>query len=139
MESSGKGAEVSNDPQPIYPQINPPPYPGPASSLPPHGTVVYQQPVPTATVMTVTPGIVSGVVVGQQMGPQPTTTTCKSCNQMMVTRVQQTTTMRTHMMALLLCVFGCWPCVCIPYCMDSCMNVDHYCTNCGAYIGTYQN
>lgn len=150
MESSGKDSFVNN-PQPTYPPTSPPPYPGndsghapypgpPGPSGPhiPQGPTVYQ-PVTGPTVVTVGPGVVSGVIFGQQMGPLPTRLTCRSCNEQITTRIEQKASMRTHMMALLLCVFGLWPCVCIPYCMDSCMNVDHYCTNCGAYIGTYQN
>ncbi|XP_059060278.1 lipopolysaccharide-induced tumor necrosis factor-alpha factor homolog [Achroia grisella] len=148
MDTSGKVGFVNN-PQSLYPPINPPPYPGPevgygapypapqgTAPMPPGPTVYHQ--VPQA-VVTVTPGLVPGVVVGQHIGPQPTRVTCRSCNEQTTTRIEQKSSMRTHMMALLLCVFGLWPCVCIPYCMDSCMNVDHYCSNCGSYVGTYQN
>lgn len=31
----------------------------------------------------------------------------------------------------------CYLCCCIPYCMDSCQNGNHYCPNCGTFIGTY--
>ncbi|XP_063616092.1 lipopolysaccharide-induced tumor necrosis factor-alpha factor homolog [Cydia splendana] len=77
------------------------------------------------------------VIIQQSVGPDPTQTTCRSCNQNIVTRVERKASTRTHIIAALLCIFLCWPCVCVPYCMDSCLNTDHYCTNCGAFIGTY--
>lgn len=35
-------------------------------------------------------------------------------------------------------LLSCWPCVCIPCCMDSCLNHNHYCPSCDAYLGTYE-
>lgn len=119
--------------------VNPPPYtaapPGPP---PPHVVGVVQQ--PTTTIIHTNMGAaVVPVVVGTRMGPKPTIVVCKSCNQQLQTRVELKSSMRTHLFALLLCLFGCWPCACIPYCVDSCKNADHYCPNCNAYIGSYVN
>ncbi|KOB71988.1 Lipopolysaccharide-induced tumor necrosis factor-alpha factor [Operophtera brumata] len=83
----------------------------------------------TAVVMT------PAVIVTQQMGPRPTHVTCKSCHADVVTRVEANATTRTHLFALILCLIGCWPCVCVPYCVDDCMNANHYCPNCNSYIG----
>ncbi|KAJ8724902.1 hypothetical protein PYW07_015860 [Mythimna separata] len=78
------------------------------------------------------------VIVGGQMGPKPAPITCRSCNQQIVTRVELKSSTKTHLFALLLCcVF--FPCACLPYCIDSCHNADHYCPNCNAYIGSYTN
>ncbi|XP_061706186.1 lipopolysaccharide-induced tumor necrosis factor-alpha factor homolog [Cydia pomonella] len=121
MES--KGSNDFDVPNSSGHPAGPPPYagypPGPPPGPPP---------------VQVTP---AAVIIQQTVGPDSTHTTCRSCNQDIVTRVERKASMRTHIMAGLLCLFGCWPCVCIPYCMDSCLNTDHYCTNCGAFIGTY--
>ncbi|XP_073962959.1 lipopolysaccharide-induced tumor necrosis factor-alpha factor homolog isoform X2 [Choristoneura fumiferana] len=103
---------------------SPPPY----KAYPPGG------PPPGPTVTTVVPG---AVIIQQSMGPKPAHVTCQSCNNEAVTRIEWKATTRTHVFAGLLCLFGCWPCVCIPYCMESTRNADHYCTKCDAYIGSY--
>ncbi|XP_047989386.1 lipopolysaccharide-induced tumor necrosis factor-alpha factor homolog isoform X2 [Leguminivora glycinivorella] len=105
-----------------YP-AGPPPY----SGYPPG-------PPPVQVTHVVTPG---AVIIQQTVGPDLTHTTCRSCHQNIVTRVERKASTRTHIFAGLLCLFGCWCCVCCPYCMDSCLNTDHYCTNCGAFVGTY--
>ncbi|KAG6448061.1 hypothetical protein O3G_MSEX005320 [Manduca sexta] len=117
-----------------YPE-QPPPYSGPAPShqpMQPYGmqaTVVQPTVVPTVIPM----------VVGQQMSPGAARVTCRSCGMEIITRVESRPTMRTHLFAALLCLIGCWPCVCVPYCVDSCNNADHYCPNCNAYVGSYIN
>ncbi|KAJ0179227.1 hypothetical protein K1T71_004939 [Dendrolimus kikuchii] len=123
--------------QPGYQPENPPPYaagqPHYYGHPPPPGP--YGPPlIGAAVIPTVVP-----MVVGTQMSPKPTPLTCRSCNAQIVTRVEIRSTTKTHLFALLLCLFGCWPCVCIPYCMDSCNNAEHYCPNCNSYIGSYQS
>lgn len=78
------------------------------------------------------------VVAANQMGPKPAPITCRSCNQQIVTRVELKSSTKTHLFAVLLCLVF-FPCVCLPYCLDSCHNADHYCPNCNAYIGSYTN
>ncbi|XP_047989527.1 lipopolysaccharide-induced tumor necrosis factor-alpha factor-like [Leguminivora glycinivorella] len=90
---------------------------------------------PPVQVTHVVPGAV--IIQHQIVGPDSTLITCRSCHQSVITRIDRRPSTRTHVIALLLCLFGFWPCVCLPYCMDSCLNTDHYCTNCGAFIGTY--
>lgn len=90
------------DPMPA----GPPPYgqyPHPPGPPPPaihvQPTAVYQTSIGT----TVFPG---AVIIQQNVGPHPTRTTCRSCNQEMVTRIDRRPTMRTHLMAALLCILG---------------------------------
>ncbi|XP_068628057.1 lipopolysaccharide-induced tumor necrosis factor-alpha factor homolog [Battus philenor] len=125
-----------------------PPYPGPPLAAPAshpnvqgiavnETTVVHNGPflVPTAV-----PAVVVSQPLGYQpMGYQPTVYDCKSCNHRVLTRIERRPSSRTHLFALCLCLIGCWPCACLPYCMDACNNADHYCTNCGTYIGSYIN
>ncbi|XP_073962938.1 lipopolysaccharide-induced tumor necrosis factor-alpha factor homolog isoform X1 [Choristoneura fumiferana] len=125
----GDHMQSKNPNFPDEPPSGPPPYQGYPPGPPPPGP-----PPAGATVTTIIPG---AVIIQQSVGPNPTHTTCRSCNQEIVTRVERRSTTRTHVFAGLLCLFGCWPCVCCPYCIDSCLNTDHYCTNCGAFVGTY--
>ncbi|XP_055378350.1 lipopolysaccharide-induced tumor necrosis factor-alpha factor homolog [Condylostylus longicornis] len=73
------------------------------------------------------------------VGPNPSRVRCPSCHAEITTNVKHEATTKTHIMALLLCLFLCWPCVCVPYCMDSCQNANHYCPNCNAFIGAYSS
>ncbi|XP_072385347.1 uncharacterized protein [Diabrotica undecimpunctata] len=121
-------------------QGNPPPYTGPYNGpqggpqpgfqMPPPGMPQHD---PQQTV------IVTHTVAQVPVGPSPTSTTCPSCHAQIVTSVETETTTKTHLFALLLCLFGCCLCSCIPYCVDSCQAKTHYCPNCRAYIGRFEN
>ncbi|XP_004533777.1 lipopolysaccharide-induced tumor necrosis factor-alpha factor homolog isoform X2 [Ceratitis capitata] len=115
----------------------PPPY-----SQPGYTPAQYYQPPPPQMV----PPPQSHTVIIQTTRPSsvpvssgPTRITCPSCHAQVLTTVKHQATTRTHFWALILCLVFCWPCVCVPYCMDSCQNANHYCPNCNAYIGTYSN
>ncbi|KAI5641928.1 LITAF-like zinc ribbon domain-containing protein [Phthorimaea operculella] len=73
------------------------------------------------------------------VGPKSCRITCPSCRASILTRVDRKTINKAHITALVLILIGCVPCCLIPYCMDSCKNIDHYCPNCSAFIGTYYN
>ncbi|XP_025153117.1 lipopolysaccharide-induced tumor necrosis factor-alpha factor homolog [Harpegnathos saltator] len=67
----------------------------------------------------------------------PTTAICPRCAALIITVVIVRRSTYTHLTALMLFLFGCWPCCMIPYCIESCNNMDHYCPACHAYLGTY--
>ncbi|CAG9563523.1 unnamed protein product [Danaus chrysippus] len=73
-----------------------------------------------------------------QVGPEPMPLICPACHASVKSKVEHSSTTGTHIMAALLCLCLCWPCVCVPYCVDSCQNADHYCPSCNAYLGTYK-
>ncbi|XP_049865418.1 lipopolysaccharide-induced tumor necrosis factor-alpha factor homolog isoform X2 [Pectinophora gossypiella] len=141
-------------PQPVYQQAPQPVYHQPQPGIPPGMTVVHPSTLTGystngVTVVNHTPGsgtvtmvpiagttVVSAVVV-PAIGPNPTAIQCRSCQQRIVTRVSYTPSIRTHLSAGILCLFGCWPCVCLPYCIDTCNCNYHYCPNCNAFIGSY--
>ena len=77
------------------------------------------------------------VITTSSFGPDPTPITCPSCLQPNVTRIAYESSTKTHLMAGLMCLLF-WPCFCLPYMMDSCKNASHYCSHCGAYVGTYR-
>ncbi|KAJ8726874.1 hypothetical protein PYW08_015271 [Mythimna loreyi] len=83
--------------------------------------------------------VIPTVVTHQPMtGTQPTPITCKSCNELIVSRVELKTSTKAHLFALMFCCLF-WPLAWLPYCIDSCHDADHYCPNCNAYIGSYKN
>ncbi|XP_018336810.1 lipopolysaccharide-induced tumor necrosis factor-alpha factor [Agrilus planipennis] len=102
-----------------------------AGAPPPPGFV----PTPSTHNATI---IVSGPPQGS-FGPRSKMTVCPYCNSHISSKVVSNATTKTHLIALLLCLGLCWCCVCLPYCMDSCRNQNHYCPNCEVFLGTYTN
>uniref|UniRef100_A0A1L8E2W4 Putative lipopolysaccharide-induced tumor necrosis factor-alpha factor n=1 Tax=Nyssomyia neivai TaxID=330878 RepID=A0A1L8E2W4_9DIPT len=118
-----------------YPQQPPPQY-----AMPQPDMQYMQQPeMQYGPPPIVTQPTATTIIMPPQVGPDPTMITCPSCQSTVVTRMEYEPNTRTHICALLLCVFCCWPCVCVPYCVDSCQSGNHYCPSCGAYVGTYEN
>ncbi|XP_073997774.1 lipopolysaccharide-induced tumor necrosis factor-alpha factor homolog [Rhodnius prolixus] len=69
-------------------------------------------------------------------GRYPQRMVCPFCQKVISTRLERSITTKTHIIALCMCITI--PCVpCLPYCIDSCKAVDHYCPECGNYLGTY--
>ncbi|XP_063530673.1 lipopolysaccharide-induced tumor necrosis factor-alpha factor homolog isoform X1 [Cydia strobilella] len=128
-------------PYTYHPQLAYPHPPQVANTGYPHPTAGYPHPQAGPTVHPTAPGatVIAGptIIVQTVVGPESTRTTCRNCNAQISTRIDRKPTMKTHLMAALLCVLGCWCCVCVPYCMDSCLDVDHYCPNCGTFVGSY--
>ncbi|CAH1967999.1 unnamed protein product [Acanthoscelides obtectus] len=73
------------------------------------------------------------------LGPDPAPFTCPHCNANVITTVKAAANTKTHLLAFILCISLCIPCVCIPYCCNSCQTLQHYCPNCKAYLGAYVN
>ncbi|XP_014486125.1 PREDICTED: lipopolysaccharide-induced tumor necrosis factor-alpha factor homolog [Dinoponera quadriceps] len=79
------------------------------------------------------------IVVTGGFGPETQRMTCPQCHANISTRVETESNTKTHIMAILLCVFFCWCCAPCPYCIDSCLVKKHYCPSCGAYLGSCDN
>lgn len=125
--------EQSAYPPPLPHQHNPGMYPHP----PQQGQTHHIHYVPPPTITEQPPP--AQVIVTPQVGPDPQMLTCPSCRATIVTKMEYQSSTRTHVMAGLCCLFGCWLCCWMPYCMDSCRNGNHYCTNCGTFLGTYRS
>ncbi|XP_059612795.1 lipopolysaccharide-induced tumor necrosis factor-alpha factor homolog [Phlebotomus argentipes] len=136
----------------LYPQPQgntgayPHPQPPPSYEQTQHGTPYPAEGTPYATSMPYpnqpnqgAPQVVHTIVTSPPVGPDPSMIVCPSCRQQVITKLDYETSTKTHIMAALLCAFVCWPCAWIPYVMDSCKNANHYCPNCGAFIGTYKS
>lgn len=72
-------------------------------------------------------------------GPTSQRMTCPHCQATISTRVEAEANMKTHIVALILCVLGLWCCSPCPYCMDSCLAQKHYCPSCKSYLGEASN
>ncbi|KAM9746174.1 LITAF domain-containing protein-like isoform 1-T2 [Menidia menidia] len=135
-----------------YPHESAPPYPGPPMdnggfvpypgmypqqgypSAPPHGG--YHggfAPVPTAPISTVT-----NVIVSPALQDIPAHTVCPFCQQSVVTSTEHTPGLFSWAVCAGLSIFGCWLCCCIPFCLDSCSDVEHRCPNCKRTIYIYK-
>jgi len=76
------------------------------------------------------------VIVRGALGAEPTNTACPQCFKLIRTRIVLDYGMRTHVWALLICIF-CPPFCVLPYCCNACQEITHYCPHCNAYIGKY--
>ena len=96
-----------------------------------------QQGIPVGQAYVNTQTVYQPVIVNSQlMGRNPCELTCPYCAAHVITRVERTPGAQAHLWAFGLCIFGCWPCCLIPYCMEDCMLVVHSCPNCNRVIGT---
>ncbi|XP_060535089.1 lipopolysaccharide-induced tumor necrosis factor-alpha factor-like [Cylas formicarius] len=128
---------MAKDAPPPYSETAPPPGPGfvapPQHGYPPPPHPGYAPPPTEQHTVIITHTTTTG------LGPRPHGMRCPSCHADIVTTVETEPNTKTHLIALLLCMFVCWPCVCLPYCMDTCQSQKHYCPNCRAYLGSYSD
>uniref|UniRef100_A0A8C0I6N0 LITAF domain-containing protein n=1 Tax=Balaenoptera musculus TaxID=9771 RepID=A0A8C0I6N0_BALMU len=70
---------------------------------------------------------------------RPVQMCCPSCNKMIVTQLSYNAGALTWLSCGSLCLLGCIAgCCFIPFCVDALQDVDHYCPNCKALLGTYK-
>lgn len=129
--------------KPIYPEpsaqgshVEGPPVPPPS-----YEAAMGQHPAPPGPQPYVLPPIQPTPVIiipTVNLGSKPARVTCPQCQNNVVTRVEYVPGTSTHIFAILLLLFGCFPCACLPYCIDSCQNANHYCPICGTFIGVHK-
>ena len=86
-------------------------------------------------------GTTTYVYVNEQMlfGPSPMHVQCPHCHQAVMSKIKYSAGVMTWIVFGVCLFFGCWlGCCLIPFCMDSCQDVDHFCTNCNAFLGNYK-
>ncbi|XP_039483561.1 lipopolysaccharide-induced tumor necrosis factor-alpha factor homolog [Drosophila santomea] len=71
------------------------------------------------------------------VGTKPVRVRCPSCKGEVTTSLVTAPTYKTHLCGLSLYICCCWPFICLPYFINYCKSVQHYCPNCGCYIGSY--
>ncbi|XP_074552944.1 lipopolysaccharide-induced tumor necrosis factor-alpha factor homolog [Halichoeres trimaculatus] len=130
-----------------------PPYPGPPANyggaVPQPG--VYHQPgfypaaPPPAGYQAGPPyapvpatATVTQVVLTPSLRDQPGQALCPQCQQTVITEIQPITGLFTWVVCAGLALFGCCLCCCIPFCVDSCQDIEHHCPNCKKVIYVFR-
>ncbi|KAL2744851.1 lipopolysaccharide-induced tumor necrosis factor-alpha factor [Vespula maculifrons] len=72
-------------------------------------------------------------------GKKSQLTVCTYCGARISTRVETEASIKTHLIALFLCLIGACCCAPIPYCIDSCLIIKHYCPLCNSFLGQVDN
>merc|ERR1712038_55199 len=72
-----------------------------------------------------------------ELGPSPARLQCPSCHMEITTSTSSKPSMMAWSLSLILCFTMLWPCFCVPFCVDSLLNVKHKCPNCKIVLGKY--
>ncbi|XP_031720718.1 cell death-inducing p53-target protein 1 homolog [Anarrhichthys ocellatus] len=70
------------------------------------------------------------VIMQSQLTDVPGQIMCPYCQNIVITQIGYVTGSYTWMIFGILAVFMCWCCCCIPFCVDSCKDVEHSCPHC---------
>ncbi|XP_031720720.1 LITAF domain-containing protein-like [Anarrhichthys ocellatus] len=83
--------------------------------------------------------VMTQVVVMQQLPTDvPGQMMCPHCRISVVTKTKHISGFCTWLTCGILGVFICWPCCLIPFCVDSCKDVEHSCPNCKNVLHIYK-
>ena len=112
----------------FYPQLPPQekgaPPPSNYSAPPPAGYPGAQVPPPNAGTTTVVTQV--QYVQAPSFGYRPVKMTCPHCQASITTKTEEEASAMAWILCGACCLFGFWPCACIPFCVDSLQAVrDH--------------
>merc|ERR1719300_2104379 len=114
---SGYGSTAGGIPPSGYPGIqNHGDYPpGVHQKVPPHGPMGFP---PAGNLQTITHSENSEArPLLTVLGRQPMQITCPYCQSLITTRIKKETKDTAWLWCIVLCLLGCWPCACLPFCM----------------------
>ena len=79
----------------------------------------------------------------QLVGPEPMQLVCNNCGQHVTSEIRYETGLKTWFCIRIILILGIILIipllfVCVPFCMDSVKDVEHFCPNCGQYYGRYR-
>ncbi|CAN2390958.1 Possible membrane-associated motif in LPS-induced tumor necrosis factor alpha factor (LITAF) [Pristimantis euphronides] len=83
--------------------------------------------------------VATTVIMQTCFADTPVSCTCPSCRQNVISRIVYNTGLLAWLIFGILCLLGCWlGCCLIPFCVDSCKDVDHFCPNCNHHLAKYK-
>ncbi|KAM6957777.1 lipopolysaccharide-induced tumor necrosis factor-alpha factor homolog [Aplochiton taeniatus] len=129
-------------PQPVFPaaagQPQQPGYqPGAYQGGPSPGVYPPPPQFPSGPAVTF-PTTVTHVVVSPNLRDLPGQTLCPHCQQMVVTRTEHSAGLLAWLICGGLTLVGFWLCCCIPFCVESCQDVEHRCPTCNNVIYVFK-
>uniref|UniRef100_A0A183CM73 LITAF domain-containing protein n=1 Tax=Globodera pallida TaxID=36090 RepID=A0A183CM73_GLOPA len=77
------------------------------------------------------------MIIAVPLGPHEVQLYCSNCRQTVRTRVVRRPGLLTWLICGALALVGCWPCCMLPFCAQSCQDVEHFCVNCNAFVGKF--
>merc|ERR1712112_573636 len=129
----GSSSKMATQPPP-YGASAPPPQQGYAPPPQQGYAPPPQQPV-TVQVQHAPAQLVQGQI---RFDKHPIAMTCPHCQQSITTTTSTSVGGFAWVAGGVLCLFGCWPCACIPCCVDDCLDFNHNCPSCNRVLGTYR-
>uniref|UniRef100_A0A672H5J5 LITAF domain-containing protein n=1 Tax=Salarias fasciatus TaxID=181472 RepID=A0A672H5J5_SALFA len=83
-------------------------------------------------------GLLTRVIAAPPPQDAPKRVVCQHCMQSVVTNVEHTSGLLTWLACGGLTLVGCIPCCCIPFCADSCQDIEHRCPACKGLISVHK-